>query len=518
MAFRPRPCAVTVFRLVPVPNVVGMTKEAAASAITSAGLAVGTVTTASSNSVPAGSVISENPTAGTLVSAGSAVNLVVSGSQPISVGPASGTAGRQLFTFVTRDGTGAASIQYAQFLFSESGVSALNACYINYDPVANVFYLLSDDMTQWYGLLAGSANTVGNAQCTLYGATSGSTKAGTDLTTTVDISFRSGFAGLKSIYQFAADTLGAGSGWISLGTWNDTGDPNVVELVSLTPNSGSGGSQTFTAVIKDGNGAAAIPFVQLVMNNSLSGINGCFIHYDRASNVFFLLNDTGTAFSGLAAGSDAQVSNSQCTLNGVGSGGTGAEANLTVSYKLNFSAGFAGTQKIYMQAVDNNSVIEAWHQMGTWSAVEPANMAIAGGSPQSTTIGTPFPNALSALVTDANHNPMSGVTVTFTAPTSGATGTFAGGVNTAVTNASGVASITITANGTAGSYAVAANAGAGLSVSFLLTNQPGAPTALTVTGGSGQSTPINTGFTNPLQVRVADAGNNPLGASPSASR
>ena len=105
---------------------------------------------------------------------------------------------------------------------------------------------------------------------------------------------------------------------------------------------------------------------------------------------------------------------------------------------------------------------------------------------------------------------MSGVTVTFTAPTSGATGTFAGGVNTAVTNASGVASITITANGTAGSYAVAANAGAGLSVSFSLTNQPGAPTALTVTGGSGQSTPINTGFTNPLQVRVADAGNNPL--------
>ena len=77
---------------------------------------------------------------------------------------------------MARDGVGANSIQYAQFLFSKSGLSALNACYISYDPVANVFYLLSDDMTQWYGLLGGSANTIGNAQCTIYGATSGSSQ------------------------------------------------------------------------------------------------------------------------------------------------------------------------------------------------------------------------------------------------------------------------------------------------------------------------------------------------------
>ena len=64
----------------------------------------------------------------------------------------------------------------------------------------------------------------------------------------MDISFRSGFAGLKNIYEFSGDTLGAGSGWQSVGTWNDTGDPNVVELISLTPNSGTGLSQTFTAV------------------------------------------------------------------------------------------------------------------------------------------------------------------------------------------------------------------------------------------------------------------------------
>src|SRR6185436_8191935 len=63
---------------VAVPNVVNLTQAAATTAITNAGLVVGTVTTASSATVPSGSVISQTPVAGTSVSTGSAVNLVVS--------------------------------------------------------------------------------------------------------------------------------------------------------------------------------------------------------------------------------------------------------------------------------------------------------------------------------------------------------------------------------------------------------------------------------------------------------
>jgi hypothetical protein len=61
-----------------VPNVVGLTQAAATTAITGAGLVVGTITTSPSNTVSAGSVISENPIAGTQVSAGSPVSVVVS--------------------------------------------------------------------------------------------------------------------------------------------------------------------------------------------------------------------------------------------------------------------------------------------------------------------------------------------------------------------------------------------------------------------------------------------------------
>jgi len=63
---------------VAVPNVVNMTQAAATTAITFAGLAIGTVSTESNATVPSGSVISQNPAAGTNVAAGSAVAVVVS--------------------------------------------------------------------------------------------------------------------------------------------------------------------------------------------------------------------------------------------------------------------------------------------------------------------------------------------------------------------------------------------------------------------------------------------------------
>ncbi|MBI3795626.1 MAG: PASTA domain-containing protein, partial [Deltaproteobacteria bacterium] len=61
-----------------IPNVVGQPQAAAQSAITNAGLTLGTVTTAPSNTVPAGRVISQTPAAGAVVAAGTAVNLVIS--------------------------------------------------------------------------------------------------------------------------------------------------------------------------------------------------------------------------------------------------------------------------------------------------------------------------------------------------------------------------------------------------------------------------------------------------------
>jgi hypothetical protein len=71
---------------VAVPNVVALTQSVATTTITAAGLVLGTVSTASSNSVPLGSVISQSPTAPTVVNLGSAVNLVVSSGVQVTTG------------------------------------------------------------------------------------------------------------------------------------------------------------------------------------------------------------------------------------------------------------------------------------------------------------------------------------------------------------------------------------------------------------------------------------------------
>jgi hypothetical protein len=63
---------------VTVPDVVGLTQQEASTAIMTAGLVVGSMTQQSSATVPAGSVISQNPLAAMSVEAGSDVNLVVS--------------------------------------------------------------------------------------------------------------------------------------------------------------------------------------------------------------------------------------------------------------------------------------------------------------------------------------------------------------------------------------------------------------------------------------------------------
>jgi Bacterial Ig-like domain (group 1)/Viral BACON domain len=142
----------------------------------------------------------------------------------------------------------------------------------------------------------------------------------------------------------------------------------------------------------------------------------------------------------------------------------------------------------------------------------PASITASAGTPQSTTVNTPFATNLAATVKDVYGNPVGGATVTFHAPPSGASGTFAGGVNTAKTNAQGVATaVVFTANTIAGTYAVTATV-ASLSTSpgFVLTNLAGPPAAIAATGGTPQSSRVNTPFSTNLAATVTDAFGNPV--------
>lgn len=109
-----------------VPNVVGMTQAAASTAITGEGLVVGTVTQAYSETVPSGRVISQNPVAGTIVSLGSAVALVVSqGREPGTVPNVVGLpqASAQTIIVASRLTVGAVTNAYSETVPSGSVIS-----------------------------------------------------------------------------------------------------------------------------------------------------------------------------------------------------------------------------------------------------------------------------------------------------------------------------------------------------------------------------------------------------------
>jgi serine/threonine-protein kinase len=64
--------------MVTVPNVEGLTQDAAATAIRAAKLTVGAITQQTSNTVVIGNVIGQDPASGSSVAQGSPVNLVIS--------------------------------------------------------------------------------------------------------------------------------------------------------------------------------------------------------------------------------------------------------------------------------------------------------------------------------------------------------------------------------------------------------------------------------------------------------
>jgi hypothetical protein len=145
----------------------------------------------------------------------------------------------------------------------------------------------------------------------------------------------------------------------------------------------------------------------------------------------------------------------------------------------------------------------------------PASITATSGSLQDAQIGTAFEAPLVAMVVDANQNPVTGASVTFTAPASGASGTFASNstvTETDTTNSSGVATSSVfTANAISGGpYTVTASTGQLTPADYSLTNITGAVVSITATSGTPQSATVNAAFAAPFVVTVVDSSQNPI--------
>lgn len=165
------------------------------------------------------------------------------------------------------------------------------------------------------------------------------------------------------------------------------------------------------------------------------------------------------------------------TISVTGPGGytqnyTAAALGGVSTFNLGSSALTAAGDYTYTASVSSSSSIRPISASVTVIAGGSKIVAAAGGG-QTAVIGQPFAIPLQVRVTDTNNDPLSGVTVTYTAPATGA------GVRlsstSAVTGGDGTASVTVFANDLAGSYSVVAMLSGIGEASFSLTNAKATP-------------------------------------------
>jgi len=139
-------------------------------------------------------------------------------------------------------------------------------------------------------------------------------------------------------------------------------------VVSITPNSGSGAAQTFSAVYSDPNGAADLGTVYVLFNTGVSAAHACYVSYHPSMNLLYLENDGGTGLSaGIALGSAGSVSNSQCTLSGAGSSYSVSGHTATLNVALSFTTTLPTNMYLYASEANTTASNSGWVKAGTWA-------------------------------------------------------------------------------------------------------------------------------------------------------
>ena len=143
-----------------------------------------------------------------------------------------------------------------------------------------------------------------------------------------------------------------------------TAAPGTAYPVSVSPSSGRGSEQMFTATYKDPKGGSRIAeaTLSIMSNNVLPGSRSkwsaheCLLRYDIATNAIWLVPNMGGTwgYSSITAGSSSTMSNSQCTVIPSGSSAQISGNTLTVNFKMTFPARFAGTKQLYLGSEDVN--------------------------------------------------------------------------------------------------------------------------------------------------------------------
>ena len=103
----------------------------------------------------------------------------------------------------------------------------------------------------------------------------------------------------------------------------------------------------FTFTFSDGNGAADIAALEMVIHASLTAAQSCYFLYEPASKLLYLADDTGTWMTGVQIGTASPVYNSRCIIDVKNVTVSTGVTSMTLSAPVTLRRGFETTKKVY---------------------------------------------------------------------------------------------------------------------------------------------------------------------------
>jgi hypothetical protein len=207
---------------------------------------------------------------------------------------------------------------------------------------------------------------VENSYCRVNGTGSSIQNVGNNRTLNLEVTFKTAFTGSLNVYVAAEDSAGACSGWKAVGSWTIPGANQPPTVVSMTPNSGTGTSQTFSFVTSDPNGAADLARTHISFNSTTNAAAYCYMVVS-STGVQILSDVTQTWLGPVAVGSASTVENSYCRVNGTGSSIQNVGNNRTLNLQVTFKAAFTGSLNVYVAAEDSAGLTSGWVRAGGWT-------------------------------------------------------------------------------------------------------------------------------------------------------
>jgi uncharacterized repeat protein (TIGR01451 family) len=147
-----------------------------------------------------------------------------------------------------------------------------------------------------------------------------------------------------------------------------------ITAVSVTPNNGSGVSQTFALQYADTAGATDLNAVWVWFTSDFDTAHtaySCLAYYSRPTNQLSLIDDTGSGTLGpFTLGGGAPLSNSQCSIGVEAASVTASGTDLILNLPVTFTAAYPGLKGIYLYA-GSSSANSGWQSLGTWTVPGP---------------------------------------------------------------------------------------------------------------------------------------------------